>query len=147
MIGHGFDDSGGQYDEKGNLHNWWNREDLQKFAELKAKVVAQANSYEVLPGLFAKGELEAGEILADQSGAEIAMRAYLNQDAQKKLPRKKALQRFFKQVAITWRSNQRGAAARMFAESDFHPSAEYRVNGTLKNMGILHHFEECSHNP
>ena len=29
-ITHGFDDQGSQYDEKGNLNNWWTKEDYIK---------------------------------------------------------------------------------------------------------------------
>lgn len=28
-ITHGFDDQGSQYDDKGNLNNWWTAEDLK----------------------------------------------------------------------------------------------------------------------
>ena len=30
---HGFDDQGSQYDEEGNLKNWWTPEDAKKFAQ------------------------------------------------------------------------------------------------------------------
>ncbi len=37
-ITHGFDDQGSQYDENGNLNNWWTPEDLAKF-QVKTKCI------------------------------------------------------------------------------------------------------------
>ena len=40
-ITHGFDDQGSQYDELGNLSNWWTKEDRDKFVR-KTKLIVKA---------------------------------------------------------------------------------------------------------
>ena len=75
-IGHGFDDSGSQYDGNGNLKNWWTEDDRSRFEERTAMLVEQYNSFEALPDLFINGELTLGENIGDLGGAAIALRAY-----------------------------------------------------------------------
>ncbi len=41
---HGFDDQGCQYDEKGNMKNWWSSEDSAKFKSKTGGVVNQYNN-------------------------------------------------------------------------------------------------------
>ena len=137
-MGHGFDDQGSQFDEKGRLKNWWTQEDYKKFNGLKEKLIAQADKYEIAPGVYANGQIEIGEIIADLSGSEIALRRYLKVAQEKKIPRKEALQAFFKQIARTWRAAYRSQAVIMHNDTDPHPLGEYRTNGTLKNMDAFY---------
>jgi len=137
-MGHGFDDQGSQFDEKGRLKNWWTKEDFEKFNKLKEKLIAQADKYEIAPGVYANGQIEIGEIIADLSGSEIALKRYLKIAKEKKAPRKEALQAFFKQIAKTWRAAYRSQAVIMHNDTDPHPLGEYRTNGTLKNMDAFY---------
>jgi len=137
-IGHAFDDSGSQFDEKGRLENWWTKEDYATFNLLKNKLIAQADQYEILPNIYANGKIEIGEIIADLSGSEIALKAYLKITDSKKVPRKEALQDFFIQIAKTWRTKYRKQAIIMHNDSDSHPIGEYRANGTIKNMDTFY---------
>jgi len=137
-IGHCFDDMGSQFDEKGRLKNWWTKEDYATFNLLKNKLIAQAEKYEILPGVYANGKIEIGEIIADLSGSEIALKAYLKITDSKKIPRKEALQNFFIQIAKTWRAKYRKQAIVMQNDSDPHPIGEYRTNGTIKNMDTFY---------
>ncbi|HZF99462.1 MAG TPA: M13 family metallopeptidase, partial [Chitinophagales bacterium] len=43
-ITHGFDDQGSKYDEKGNLRNWWSKEDSANFAQRANALVEQYNA-------------------------------------------------------------------------------------------------------
>jgi len=137
-MGHGFDDQGSQFDEKGRLKNWWTKEDFKKFNNLKKKLIAQANKYEIAPGVYANGQIEIGEIIADLSGCEISLKSYLKSAHENKIPRKEALQTFFKQIAKTWRAAYRSQAVIMHNDTDPHPLGEYRTNGTLKNMDAFY---------
>jgi len=137
-VGHCFDDMGSQFDEKGRLKNWWTKEDYATFNLLKNKLIAQAEQYEILPGIHANGKIEIGEIIADLSGSEIALKAYLKITDSKKVPRKEALQNFFIQIAKTWRAKYRKQAIIMQNDSDPHPIGEYRTNGTIKNMDTFY---------
>jgi len=133
-IGHAFDQRGAQYDEKGNLKNWWTKEDLKKFTALNDTLIAQADVYEITPGVHANGKLEIGEIQADLSGVEIALRAYLRTLKDDKKTREEGIKDFYIQFAKTWKSKSLQQAMIMQNDSDGHPVAEYRINGTVKNM-------------
>src|SRR6266567_3779232 len=73
---HGFDDSGSQFDGKGNLREWWTKEDRKNFDERAACVRQQFDGYEVEPGLHENGKLVLGESIADLGGLSISYAAY-----------------------------------------------------------------------
>jgi putative endopeptidase len=75
-ISHHFDDQGSKYDPQGRLDKWWTDEDLARFNERKAKLVAQYDGYEALPGLNIRGAQTLGENIADNAGLAIAYDAY-----------------------------------------------------------------------
>ena len=75
-ISHHFDDQGSKYDPQGRLIKWWTDEDLARFNERKAKLVAQYDGYEVMPGLNVRGAQTLGENIADNAGLAIAYDAY-----------------------------------------------------------------------
>jgi len=133
-VGHGFDDQGGAFDADGKLNNWWAKEDYTKFNLLKEKLITQADNYEIIPGKFSNGKLEVGEIIADLSGAEIALKAYMKIAKKKGIPREKALRMFFTELAKTWRGLYTEQFAKMIIDTNPHPLGEFRVNGTLQNM-------------
>src|SRR5699024_4532987 len=54
---HGFDDQGSQYDELGNLKNWWTENDRKRFEKLTQQVVEEYNNYTVLDSLHINGQL------------------------------------------------------------------------------------------
>src|SRR5437763_9463747 len=69
---HGFDDQGRQFDEVGNLRDWWTQDDYKKFRERTDCVVKQFDDYEVEPGLHQIGKRVVGESVADLGGLTIA---------------------------------------------------------------------------
>jgi putative endopeptidase len=75
-ISHHFDDQGSKYDPRGRLNTWWTDEDVARFNERKAKLVAQYDAYEPLPGLHIRGAQTLGENIADNAGLAIAYDAY-----------------------------------------------------------------------
>jgi len=72
---HGYDDEGSQFDAQGNNANWWTKEDREKFDARTAKLVAQFNDYEPLPGKHVNGQLTLGENIADLGGINVAYEA------------------------------------------------------------------------
>ena len=132
-IGHAFDKTGAQFDEKGNFKNWWTEEDLKKFTALNESLIKQANAFEVVSGVYANGKLEIGEIQADLSGTEIALRAYLRtlKDDKEKA---QGVKDFFIQFAKIWKSKSHPKILIILNDSDGHPMAKYRINSTVKNM-------------
>ena len=75
-ITHGFDDEGSQFDAKGNLRDWWTKEDRKNFDERAGCVQKQFDGYEVEPGLHENGKLVLGESIADLGGLAISYAAY-----------------------------------------------------------------------
>ncbi len=136
-ISHGFDDQGSQYDEVGNLRDWWTKEDHKNF-EVKTKaLVAQYSAYSPVPGYNVNGELTLGENIADNSGLAIAYKAYQLSLGGKPAPVIDGLtgnQRFYLGFGQVWRSKIRDAQAIVYVKTDPHSPAQFRGNGTVENQ-------------
>lgn len=136
-ISHGFDDQGSQYDEKGNLRNWWTKQDHQKFAEKTAALVKQYSAFSPLPGYYVNGELTLGENIADNSGLAIAFKAYKLSLGGKPAPVIDGFsgeQRFYMGFGQVWQSKSRDATLLVQIKTDPHAPAEFRGNGTVQNQ-------------
>ena len=136
-ISHGFDDQGSQFDQIGNLRDWWSKEDHEKFAVKTRALVAQYDSYSPVPGYNVNGALTLGENIADNSGLAIAYKAYQLSLAGKPAPVISGLtgdQRLYLGWAQVWRGKVRDAQQIVFVKTDPHSPAQFRGNGTLKNQ-------------
>ncbi len=135
-ITHGFDDEGRQFDEKGNLTDWWTPEDAAKFQTATAVLVKQFNAYEPLPGLHINGQASLGENLADYGGVLLGLDAF-KQTKQYKEGKKIAgftpVQRFYLGYALSWMDQIRTEQLRNSLLSDVHAPAKWRVLGPLSN--------------
>ncbi|MXN91458.1 M13 family peptidase [Flavobacterium sp. Sd200] len=136
-ITHGFDDQGAQYDDKGNLNNWWTPEDLARFNAKTKLIVDQFNKFEALPGKFVNGDATQGENIADLGGVVMGYEAF------KKTPQFKEnqkisgftpQQRYFLAYAYAWMVNIKKEALSQQIMTDVHAPAQYRINGPLANM-------------
>src|SRR6185503_14541118 len=67
-ITHGFDDQGRQFDERGNLTDWWTKSDEDEFKERAKKIVSQFNDYVAVNDIHINGEATQGENIADLGG-------------------------------------------------------------------------------
>ncbi len=135
-ISHGFDDQGSQYDEKGNLRDWWTDEDRKRFGEKTKALIAQYDAYEVA-GYHVNGALTLGENIADNSGLAIAYKAYrisLNGQEPRVIDGLTGDQRFFMGFAQAWQEKNREASIVAQIKSDPHAPGEFRANGTLTNQ-------------
>lgn len=137
-ISHGFDDQGAQYDAQGRLKNWWTDEDLKRFQERTACVVAQFEEYFIEPGIHHNGKLVLGESIGDIAGAKIALKAY--QHSREGKGPEPTIDGFTpeQQFFIAW-GQFRGDAIRpetqrLMVQGDPHPIGKYRVIGTVSNM-------------
>ena len=134
---HGFDDQGSQYDEVGNLQNWWTKEDGIKFKAKTGLVVKQYNGYMVADTLHVNGDLTQGENIADIGGIAIAYDAFkMTKQGQgsEKIDGFTPDQRFFIGFAQAWREKLRDATERMYVNTDVHSPSRFRVNGALVNF-------------
>lgn len=138
---HGFDDEGKQFDANGNMVNWWNDEDAQKFSERTKVLVNQYNSFPILDSLRVDGELTLGENIADNGGMNIAWDAFLLSQKGKKA---KAIdgftpeQRFFLGYAKVWRQKMRDKELVRRLKEDVHSPALARVNRAIFNIDAFY---------
>ncbi len=136
-IGHCFDDQGSQYDEVGNLRNWWTKEDREKFTAKTKSLIAQYSAFSPVPGYNINGALTLGENIGDNSGLGIAYKAYHQSLQGKDAPVIDGLtadQRFYMGWAQVWRTKARPDAVIVQLKSDPHSPGEARVDVTLPNQ-------------
>lgn len=136
-ITHSFDDQGAQYDKDGNVTNWWNKADYEKFKAKTQQVIDQYNSFTVLDSVPVKGALTVGENTADIAGVAIAYDAFKLTAQGKdttKLDGFTPDQRFFISIARIWRVKTRDEFLRMYVNTNSHSPAKWRVNGPLMNF-------------
>ena len=136
-LTHGFDDQGCQFDEMGNLKNWWTEEDKRKF-EVKTKmVINQYSNYLAIDSLRVNGELTLGENIADFGGNMIAYHAFKKTKQAKtneKIGGFTPDQRFFLSWAQIWRTNYTPEALKKQVNTNPHSPAMFRANGPISNM-------------
>jgi putative endopeptidase len=136
-IGHGFDDQGSKSDGDGVLRNWWTPEDKENFEALTARLGAQYDTYEPLPGYHVQGGLTMGENIGDAAGVAVGLEAYhlsLNGQPAPVLDGTTGDQRFFYGWAQVWQQKIRDEALKQQVATDPHSPAEFRVIGPLRNL-------------
>lgn len=135
-VSHGFDDLGAQFDDKGNLRNWWTPQDMAQFKARTQKLVEQYNQYEALPGLKLNGAQTIGENIADVAGLATAYDGWklsLNGRAAPVLDGYTGDQRFFMGWAQNYRAKYREAALRRVVVTDVHSPGMFRAQ-TVRNL-------------
>ncbi len=136
-ITHGFDDQGRQFDELGNLNDWWTEKDNTEFTKRADCFVQQYGGYTAVEDLKLNGKLTLGENGADNGGVRIALMALVESLAGKTSAPVDGFtpeQRFFLGWGQVWCENVRPEAARMEVTMDPHSPGEWRVNGVVSNM-------------
>jgi putative endopeptidase len=136
-MGHGFDDQGAKSDAQGVLRDWWNANDVAAFENLTRSLSTQYAQFEALPGLRVNGDLTLGENIGDNGGLQVALYAYqlsLNGAEAPVLDEITGQQRFFMAWAQAWREKARDEALRNQVMADPHSPAQFRCNGTVRNM-------------
>ena len=126
---HGFDDQGRNFDEKGNMVDWWTPDDDKKFKEKANILINYFDGLETLPGIKVNGKLTIGENLADHGGVNIAYYAYKN--VCKNNDRDKD---FFYSYASIWSENSTDEYKKEQVLKDPHSPGKLRVNGTLPHI-------------
>lgn len=133
---HGFDDQGRRFDKEGNLNEWWEPEDAERFKELTDRLVEQFNRVEVAPGVYANGLFTLGENIADQGGLRIAYTAWKDAhgDDNVEIEGFTPEQLFYLAYASVWAANIRPEEILSRTKSDPHSLGRNRVNVTLRNL-------------
>jgi predicted metalloendopeptidase len=139
-ITHHFDDQGRQFDEAGNLKEWWTKKDSANYNKRADELVKQYNGYTGPNDIHVNGKLTLGENLADLGGLNISYQAL--QKSFKGTPPAPidgltANQRFFLGYAQSWRALSRPEAETKQIQTNEHSPARYRVKGPIANMQVF----------
>jgi putative endopeptidase len=135
---HGFDDQGRKYNKDGNLEEWWETEDSEKFNELTQTIIDQYESFVAIGDMNLNGKLTLGENIADYGGLIIAYHAL--QKSMKGDNRPEPIdgftpeQRFFLSYANVWRQVIRDQELMRRVKEDPHSPGLFRVNGAVFNI-------------
>lgn len=135
-LTHGFDDEGRQFDEKGNLKNWWSKEDAAKFKAKADLLVDQFNKFVVLDSLHPNGRASLGENIADLGGIVIALDAFKKTSQFKEgksIHGLTPLQRYFMGYAYGWMQTRTPEKLASQLMTDVHAPIFLRVNGPMSN--------------
>lgn len=136
-LTHGFDDEGRQYDARGNLKDWWTKEDAEKFASRAKCVSDQYGAYVAVDDIHVNSALTLGEDVADLGGEILAYQAWKDAEKGRTLAPADGLtpdQRFFVGFAQWACENVRPEQQREWALTNPHSPAKYRINGVVVNM-------------
>ncbi|KAM6258574.1 neprilysin isoform 1-T2 [Porphyrio hochstetteri] len=151
-ITHGFDDNGRNFNENGDLVDWWTEESARNFKELSQCIVYQYGnfSWDLAGGQHLSGINTLGENIADNGGVRQAYKAYEN--FVKKHGKEKLLpglemnhkQLFFLNFAQVWCGTYRPEYAVNSIKTDVHSPGKFRVIGSLQNSPEFSEAFSCS---
>lgn len=139
-ISHAFDNNGSEYDEYGNLKNWWTEEDKEKFEELKQKVIDYYSNYEVL-GVKINGETTVGENIADLASIKTMISIMESENATKE-----DYIKFFESFAKLWKDEKTKEQIEIQVLSDDHSPNKVRVNGVLSSTDKFYEVYDIKEN-
>lgn len=124
-ISHAFDNNGANFDENGNMINWWTKEDKENFEKRTKGMIDLFDGQESGVGKC-NGKLTVSENIADAGGLSCAYEAATRE---KDFDGKK----FYINFAAIWRVKYREEYAKQVLEIDVHAPAKLRVNVQVKN--------------
>ncbi|KAF2354100.1 Peptidase M13 C-terminal domain [Trinorchestia longiramus] len=159
-VSHGFDSSGKEVDDQGNLRSWWTNASKETY-ESKARCFAeQYSQYPQKEDLFGDkttllgykidGNVTLGENIADNGGIQAAYRAYkkrmdlMNEDF--RLPGMEAYsneQLFFISFAQMWCTSFTLQGLKGAILVGPHAPGPFRVKGTFHNTDQLRNAFQC----
>lgn len=131
---HAFDNTGSQYDEKGNKADWWTVSDKLRYKEKQKEMETLFNQYMMESGYTVNGEKTLGENMADYGGIVVAYEAFLNKKSQELTTEALTVQRkvFFQSYVLAWASLE--LENEFSLREDVHAPAEFRIKGPVSNM-------------
>jgi predicted metalloendopeptidase len=141
-ITHGFDDQGRQFDEEGNLVDWWHPETKKRYLKKAQCIISQYGNYTIkaLDNMQLNGINTQGENIADNGGIKEAYRAYNSwvsrHGAEPRLPGVNYTPRqlFWVSAANVWCAKYRPKALKLRVLTGVHSPDQFRVQGPFSNM-------------
>jgi len=136
-LTHAFDDEGRQFDDKGNLKDWWTPADAKGFEERINCIRDQYAQYVIVDDIHINSKLTSGEDVADIGGTLLAYIAWRMQTASETLTARDGFtpeQRFFIGMGQWACENERPENLRVSALTNPHSPGFARINGVVSNM-------------
>lgn len=125
-ISHAFDNNGAQFDEKGNLKNWWTEKDYAAFKALTRKMIEEFDGISYYGGTV-NGELIVSENIADNGGMGVTLAImHTIKDAD--------FQAYFKNWARVWCMKAKKEYILLLLTNDVHAPTELRANMQPRNF-------------
>ncbi|KAG0294776.1 hypothetical protein BGZ96_000442 [Linnemannia gamsii] len=159
-IGHGFDDSGKDFDYSGNYTSWWTHQTATAFTEKSQCFIEQYGNFTVKgpDNLYHNldGEKTLGENIADNGGVKYAFRAWqkrFQSDTKGreyknfKLPGLENYtpeQMFFLSVGHAWCSKSTPKVLVADITGDEHANGKFRILGPLQNSPEFSQAFKCA---
>lgn len=118
-VSHAFDNNGAQFDELGNMTNWWTDED---YAEFKKRTQAEIDLFDGLEygPVKLNGKQIVSENIADQGGLTAAVEAAKNENDD--------LKKLFTNFARIWANKQLTESIKTQTAVDVHAPGPLRAN-------------------
>ena len=125
-ISHAFDNNGAQFDENGNLSNWWSESDYSAFKALTKDMIDQFDGIPFHGGKV-NGELVVSENIADNGGMGVTL------EIMHTLPHPN-FQAYFKNWARVWCQKAKEEYIQYLLSNDVHSPTELRANIQPRNF-------------
>jgi len=139
-MSHSLDDWGSQYDEKGNLNNWWTDHDRKIFKRKQDNVIAQYEAFALQDGIKFDARPSIGEDLADISGLAICeeyLRDFQDKNEDIVPVRTLSFKAFFVYYAFQMRQKINKKAISAQLHTNPHPLDKYRTNVPLSRLELF----------
>ena len=136
-LTHAFDDEGRQFDDKGNLRDWWTPADAKGFEQRIDCQRDQYAQFTIVDDIHINSKLTSGEDVADLGGTLLAYIAWKKQTEGQTLTAAEGFtpdQRFWVGMAQWACSNERPENLRVQAATDPHSPGFARINGVVSNI-------------
>jgi putative endopeptidase len=125
-ISHAFDNNGANFDEHGNLKNWWTEEDFAAFREQTKGMIEQFDGIEFHGGKVS-GELTVSENIADNGGMGVTL------EIMHTLP-EADFRAYFMNWARVWCQKAKEEYIQLLLSVDVHSPAVLRANMMPRNF-------------
>ena len=125
-ISHAFDNNGAQFDENGNLNNWWSEEDYAAFKKLTQDMIEEWDGIEYGGGKV-NGELVVSENIADNGGMAVTLAIMHHTEGAD-------FQKYFTNWAKIWCLKAKPEYIQLLLVNDVHSPAKLRANIQVRNF-------------
>ena len=139
-LSHSLDNTGSQYDEVGNLKNWWTEADHKTFEKKQQDVTKQYEEFAARDGIHFDASIGVGENLADISGFALIEQYLLDNQLinnEITLVKKINLMKLYINIAVQGRQKLSPKAIKAQLKMNPHPLDKYRVNCPLARLPLF----------